>query len=211
MTANLFWRFPLRYGLHRMISVVKTDSTITARVPHRHRDHTACCPPPIPLHTHTHTLPSPLQYDGCIFSQRECYIQKPCAVGISNGTKRYIFNILTIYIDIGSDDKHSPYIYITQHQSTPTRTATWIQVRTRRHTNTFHIFVRLGGKKKKKKKISHQSEAANYWSCADCSADTSQDAPVGHEGPYNFFFCLHSMNFSRVSFFFEAYCCLWVL
>lgn len=27
-----FWRFPLRYRLHRMISVVKTDSTITARV-----------------------------------------------------------------------------------------------------------------------------------------------------------------------------------
>lgn len=78
--------------------------------------------------------PPQVQYDGCIFSQRYCYIQKPCAVGNSNGTKRYSFNILNIYI--GSDEKHSPYIYITEHQSTPTRTATQIQVRTRRHTNT---------------------------------------------------------------------------
>lgn len=136
-------------------------------------------------------LPPPqVQYDGCILSQRDCYIQKPCAVGVSNSTKRYIFNILCVCVCVGSDDKHSPYIYITEHQSTPTTATTYrsghIATQTP-YTSLSHL-----------KKISHQSEGANCLSW-HLTGRSSKDT----RGRYNFFFGLHSMNFFYEGYFFK--------
>lgn len=146
MTADLFWRFPLRYGLHRMISGKDGQ--------HHNFKSPSQTPGPHGM------LPPPPKYSMTVaFLVRDFYIQKPCAVGNSNGTKRYSFNILNIYIYIGSDDKHSPYIYITEHQSTPTRTSTQITGRdTSPHKHLTHLCHTWGNKKKK---FSHQSEAAN--------------------------------------------------
>lgn len=144
MTANLFWRFPLRYGLHRMISVVKTDSTITARVPHRYRDHTACWPPPRYSMTVAFLVKEIVTYKSCVLQET--------AMGQKGTVLIYWIYILAQMIStllIYTSRSTSQHQQEQQHKYRSGHVATQTP-----DTSLSH----LG---KEKKKFSHQSEAAN--------------------------------------------------